>query len=71
MTATKTYITKTYKQAIRDFQPKVKFRSLFGATDTVSDEDKSHVDKFGEIYVLGTSGEFRLVYNGSHWAEIL
>ncbi len=57
--------------AYRNFPPNTKFRSLFGATDVVSETDSVRVDKFGDCYILCKSGEYRLIYNGSYWAEIL
>jgi hypothetical protein len=59
------------KQTARKFPPRTKFRSLFGATDIVSERDEFRIDKDGDVYILGTSGEFRLIYNGSYWADIL
>jgi len=59
------------KNAYRNFPPKTKFTSLFGATDIVSDKDDVRVDKFGECYILGVSGQYRLIYNGSYWANIV
>jgi len=60
------------KQAIRNYPPKTKFTSLFGADDTVSDRDKFRFDERGDIYVMGKGGE-RFIYDGSNgsWANIL
>jgi hypothetical protein len=59
------------KYAYRNFPPKTKFRSLFGATDIVSNKDEVRVDKFGECYILCNSGQWRLIYNGKYWADIV
>ena len=59
------------KHACRHFPPKTKFCSLFGATDIVSDKDQVIVDKHGDCLVLGTSGQLRVIYCGSYWADIL
>jgi hypothetical protein len=59
------------KYAYRNFPPKTKFRSLFGATDIVSDRDEVRVDKFGECYILCNSGQWRLIYNGKYWADVV
>ena len=59
------------KYAYRNFPPKTKFRSLFGATDIVSDKDEVRVDKFGECYILCNSGQWRLIYNGKYWADVV
>lgn len=59
------------KTAARAFPPKTKFRSLFGAIDIVSDKDEIKVDGFGDVYVLGISGGFRIIYNGSYWADVI
>jgi hypothetical protein len=59
------------KYAYRNFPPKTKFRSLFGAIDIVSNKDEVRVDKFGDCYILCNSGEWRLIYNGKYWADIV
>jgi hypothetical protein len=57
------------KYTARNFPPKTKFRSLFGAIDIVSDKDEFRIDTCGEVYILGNSGQFRLIYNNKHWAD--
>ncbi len=59
------------KKVSREFPPKTKFVSLFGAKDVVSDKDKFFIDKFGEVYIHGISGNHRLIFNGKYWAEII
>lgn len=60
------------KQAVRNYPPKTKFTSLFGADDVVSDKDRFRFDKYGDIYVIGKGGE-RFIYDGNSktWANIL
>jgi len=57
------------KEIIRKFPPNTKFISLFGAVDTVNENDEFYIDgKDG--YILGKN-QYRLIFSNGNWAEII
>jgi len=57
------------KKAVREYPPKTKFTSIFGATDIVSDKD-DFIIKNDEVLVHCNSGQYRMIYDGKYWAKI-
>jgi len=58
------YISKNFKAG-------TKFRSLFGATDIVSENSQIKIDG-KDVYIRGKDAFFnRLIFNGKNWAETL
>lgn len=60
------------KKVTREYPPNTKFCSLFGVRDIVSEKDDFYIDSDSQVFILGYSGQFRLIYNGKNWwADIL
>jgi hypothetical protein len=59
-----------FKKIIREYPAGTKFRSLFGATDYVSETEEIRIDKDGDAYIIGVRGEFRLIHSKGCYADI-